>query len=189
VIWAGVDVGGRRKGFHAAAVDSNALVAAPVQLRTVGAAVGWLLRRKPELVAVDSPVAAARSGARSRDGERELARTVCGIRFTPERALLAGNPYYEWILHGFELYEALNQAGLRAIECFPTASWTRWTGARGHRTRAAWSTAALESAGLEAVPVNLNQDDRDAVGAALTARCYGVGECEAFGEIIVPAPG
>jgi len=47
----GIDVGGRRKGFHGCAL---------------------------------------------RGDEREPARAACGIRWTPERSRLAGNPYYEW---------------------------------------------------------------------------------------------
>jgi hypothetical protein len=38
------------------------------------------------------------------------------------------------------------------------------------------------------VPERLSQDDRDAIGAALTARAHGQGETESFGAIVVPAP-
>jgi predicted nuclease with RNAse H fold len=180
VIWAGVDVGARRKGFHAALVDAAGLVAGPVRLADVPAAVAWLSAHEPELVAVDSPRSAAPDGLRSRPCERELARAVCGIRYTPERALLEGNPYYEWILNGFALYDALAAAGLHAIECFPTASFTRWAGGRGGLSRAAWTRGAL------ALPLPHGQDGRDAVVAALTARSAAAGRVDLFGEIVVP---
>jgi hypothetical protein len=32
----------------------------------------------------------------------------------------------------------------------------------------------------------MNQDARDAVGAAITARLYAAGQAESFGEIVVP---
>jgi predicted nuclease with RNAse H fold len=186
-MWAGVDVGGRRKGFHVALLDERGLVAQPGQMRAAEDVADLLAPRKPCVVAVDSPRSAAPDGCRSRDCERALARAVCGIRYTPERALLDGNRYYAWILNGLELYEALSAVGLKAVECFPTASFTRWVGSRGPQTRAAWSFAALSVLGLEAVPAG--QDGRDAVAAALTARAYDVGAFESFGEIVVPLPG
>ena len=105
---------------------------------------------------------------------------MCGIRFTPDLEQLSGNPYYEWIRHGLELYEALAAAGLRAIECFPTASFTRWAGPRGDLSRAAWTRGAL------ALALPHGQDGRDAVAAALTARSAAAGRVEFFGVIAVP---
>ena len=135
-------MGGRRKGFHCALVDEEALVAAG----------------------------------------------VCGIRYTPDRARLAGNPYYEWIEHGFELYDTCRAAGLDVVECFPTASWSRWAGPRLQRARGGWTAAALAQRELRGVPRRLSQDHRDAIGAALTARAHERGETEMFGEIVVPLP-
>ena len=180
-------MGGRRKGFHAAIIDTVRVVAGPLRLRTVDEASAWLRTHEPSLVAVDSPRTAAPDGLRSRPEERALVRTVCGLRYTPDAARLAGNPYYEWIRHGFELYSALEAWGLDAIECFPTASWTRWAGPRGSRPRGSWSALALAGTGLRAVPRRLDQDGRDAIGAALTARCRGRGRWESFGPIVVPA--
>lgn len=177
-MWAGVDVGGRRKGFHVAAVDRDGLVLGPVRAATPAEVVE--LVHSAELVAVDSPRSAAPDGSRSRPCERHLARAVCGIRYTPERALLDGNPYYAWILHGLELYAALEAADIPAIECFPTASFTQWAGPRGRRTRAAWTREALGFA------VPHGQDGRDAVAAALTARSAALGPVDEFGEIVVP---
>ena len=185
-MWAGVDVGGRRKGFHVAVVDETRLVDGPIRL--LGAAdVVERLRRYPDVVvAVDSPRSPAPPGLRSRPGERELARAVCRIRYTPERALIGRSSYYEWIAVGLELYAALERASMHAIECFPTASWTRWAGPRAAATRAAWSRTALARLSLEGVPARLGQDGRDAIAAALTARAYERGATEGFAEIVVP---
>jgi hypothetical protein len=71
---------------------------------------------------------------------------------------------------------------------FPTASWIRLYEPRGASTRAAWSRAALTSLGLSSVPDRrLNQDDRDAIVAAWTARlCSQSDRIEWFGDIAVP---
>jgi predicted nuclease with RNAse H fold len=186
--WAGVDVGGWRKGFHAAVIDAAGVCGGPLRLATPADVAAWLAPFRPVLVAVDSPLAAAPDGLRSRPDERTLARRVCGIRYTPDAVALGGNPYYEWIRHGLELYAALRQAGLTAVECFPTASWTRWIGPRRPgQSRAAWSALALAGQGLHGVVTGrLGQDGRDALGAALTARAHGFGLTEAFGAIVVP---
>lgn len=185
-LWAGVDVGGRRKGFHLALVDRDRLRAGPLRVHTVSEVVHWLCWRRPRLVAVDSPCTAAPEGLRSRPEERLLASRVCGIRFTPDRAVLGESRYYEWIVHGLELYAALENARLSAVECFPTAAFTRWAGPRAGRTRAAWTSEALATIGLPGVPSRLNQDERDAIAAALTARCCDLGGVDRFGEIVVP---
>jgi predicted nuclease with RNAse H fold len=185
-VWAGVDVGGRRKGFHLAVVDARRLRGGPVRKQTVRRAVDWLLWHAPRLVAVDSPIEPAADGLRSRPEERQLAGTVCRLRYTPHRAALGANRYYDWILHGLELYAALDEAGLEAFECFPTASFTRWAGPRGDATRAAWTRGALGSLGLPGIPARLNQDGRDAIAAALTARCLDQGRAERIGQIVVP---
>ena len=184
-VWAGVDVGGRRKGFHAALVDESFVVAGPVRLRTADDVTEWLQPHSPSVVAVDSPRSPAEDGNLSRACERRLAREVCGLRFTPDRDRLSGNPYYEWIVNGFGLYDVLARGAWVVVECFPTASWTRWSGLRAG-TRAEWSSRALRTLGLGALPDRLSQDGRDAIAAAVTARLYAAGETDSYGEIVVP---
>lgn len=191
-LWAGVDVGGVRKGFHVAVVDAVGLVADPCTLATPGEVAGWLAGLRPLLVGVDSPAAPAPAGERSRPDERAFARAgICSIRWTPDLAGLEPDrspraDYYAWIRHGLELHAALAAAGLAGVECFPTASWTCWGGPRGARGRGAWSEEVLRSLPLEGVPPRLNQDERDAIGAALTARAHTAGLTRTFGAIVVP---
>jgi predicted nuclease with RNAse H fold len=191
VIGVGIDVGGRRKGFHGAAVRGSEVVAGPVRLVDVEAAAAWVVDLDPAVIALDSPRTCAPPGESSRADERALARAVCGIRWTPERSRLAGNPYYEWVEHGLELYAALAAAGLppaRLVETFPTAAWTIWAGPRGHVPRGEWSAAALADLGLAGVPERrLSQDDRDAIAAALVARLHADGATTLYGEIVTPA--
>jgi hypothetical protein len=131
-------------------------------------------------------------GRRSRAGERDLVEAgVCGIRYTPDEKTLRDNEaYYGWILNGLRLFEALgNSPSLvmtMLIECFPTASWSRLGGPKGKDTRARWSRRVLESQRLLELPARMNQDARDAIGAAITAKLHSAGRTERFGEIVVP---
>lgn len=184
--WVGIDVGGRRKGFDIAVIDERRLVELQRE-RDPDAVVMIATAVTPALVAMDSPCCGAGEGAAARDGELALNRAVCGIRWTPHLDRMGGNPYYEWITQGLQLYAAFQAAGVATIEVFPTASWTRWQGPRGTRSRAAWSRAGLAETGLDRLPTRTNQDQRDAIAAAVTARLHSQGATESFGEIVVPA--
>jgi predicted nuclease with RNAse H fold len=184
--WMGVDVGGKRKGFDAALVEDGRLVGLRGR-QSADQVAAWATEIEPTVIAIDSPRSPAAPGTTHRPDERAVRNAVCGIRWTPPRSKLDGNPYYEWIVEGLRLYDTLaRRPRLRVIECFPTASWTRWYGPRNGRPRSAWTRAALDAQCLDGVPPRTNQDQRDAIGAALTARAYGLGRCEEFGEIVVP---
>ena len=183
--WMGVDVGGRRKRFDVASIEGSRLVGLKARL-SVGEVVEWVRADEPEVVAVDSPRSCAPPGSTHRPAEKELRDAVCGIRWTPPESELRGNPYYEWIVEGLALYAELADLPVEVIECFPTASWTRWHGPRGKLTRAAWTRAGAAALNLHGLPSRTNQDQRDAIAAALTARDYAQGRAEAFGDIVVP---
>ena len=186
--WLGVDVGGRRKGFDVALIDDGAVL----ELRgglSVGDVVEIVEAARPAVVGIDSPCRCAPRGATTRESERRLARAVCGIRWTPDEAAVRGSDYYGWVVHGLELYAALAGGDAQVVEVFPTASWTRWRGARDGRSRSAWTRDGLASLGLAGVPARTNQDQRDAVAAAVTAREHALGRTEMMGDIVVPARG
>ncbi len=184
--WLGVDVGAKRKGFDIALVDNRGVVALAGGLDVAGV-VAHAEAAAPALVGIDSPRRCAPDGHTARDDERMLARSVCAIRWTPDAAAVRSSAYFAWIIHGLELFEAVTARGVEAIEVFPTASWTRWYGARGKRSRAAWSRDGLAAMGLDGVPDRTNQDQRDAIAAAVTARQHSRGQTESIGEIVVPA--
>lgn len=186
--WLGVDVGGRRKGFDVAVVDERGVVAL-VGRCDRDAVVRLVDAHRPRLVAIDSPCCCAPDGERTREGERALASAVCGIRWTPDATRVEDGAagYYAWIVEGLRLYDALAARGVETIEVFPTASWTRWHGPRGRRRRSLWSREALAALGLDGVPSRTNQDQRDAIAAAVTAREHTARRTDAFGEIVVPA--
>jgi predicted nuclease with RNAse H fold len=186
--WAGVDVGGSLKGFDAVVLvgsrfEAHRRASDPADVAS------WLAGYRPTIVAVDSPRTPAEDGRLSRQCERDFAHAgICGIRFTPDRATMSArvDGYYQWIENGFALYGELASLGLDVIECFPTASWTRWTGPRTPRRRSTWSRAALGDLAVSGIPERTNQDLRDAIAAAVTARQHSEGRTESFGDLVVP---
>jgi len=184
-LWIGVDVGGKRKGFDVAVIDDRRLLELQSHLNC-RQVVDLVVGNRPAVVAIDSPRSCAPEGQTARDGELRLAKSICGIRWTPDAARVQASAYYAWILEGFALYRALAAHGVEAIEVFPTASWTRWRGKRGSRTRAVWTRQGLAALGLESVPAHTNQDQRDAIAAAVTARLDSLALTETMGDIVVP---
>jgi predicted nuclease with RNAse H fold len=186
--WAGVDVGAERKGFDVAVIDHGRLHDLLGGL-AVDEVVAVIEAVKPLVTAIDSPCCCAPKGQTSRECERQVARQICGIRWTPDAARVFTNPYYGWVVHGLELYRALAATSSKVIEVFPTASWTRWLGPRGSRPRSSWTHAGLRTRGLTGLPPRTNQDQRDAIAAALTARQHSHLAAESLGEIVVPLSG
>lgn len=197
--WVGNGVGGRRKGFHAAALAQDLTVRFEefAGETAVDDAAAWVRSVRPACVAVDSPAAWARTGRKARDCEIDFARAhICGIRFTADAqtAAVRTDSLYGWIEHGLELRHALRGGASSVIECFPTGSFTQWAGSRGRQSRAAWTTSLLSQLaprGLSGCAMASNQDRRDAVAAALTARQFTT-RPEAvlsFGTLQVPAKG
>lgn len=191
--YAGVDVGGRRKGFDVAILDAHGVLRCHGRRLPSARAVWDLIAHfSPAAIAIDSPRGPAPDGCRSRAGERALNRAgICRIRWTPDQRTIAeGGRYYEWIRCGLALYDLLEErADAPVIEVFPTASWTRWHCPRGGDRRSAWSKAALERLGIAESPARTSQDLRDAIAAAGTAYQWSRGETEDFGEIVVPRGG
>lgn len=184
-LWIGVDVGGKRKGFDAAVINDRRVLALHSHM-TCQQVVALVIANRLVVVAIDSPRACAPEGQTARDGELQLANSICGIRWTPDATRMQASAYYAWILEGLALFAALGACGAEVIEVFPTASWTRWQGKRGRRTRAAWSRQGLAALGLDGVPARTNQDQRDAIAAAMTARQHTMAMTETMGDIVVP---
>jgi predicted nuclease with RNAse H fold len=184
--WLGIDVGAPRKGFDLALIGERRLLGVETRIDRDGV-LAAVERTQPALVAIDSPRSCAAVGATARDCERELRRRICGIRWTPDEAAVRSSDYYAWIVEGLALFDALAARDTATIEVFPTASWTRWIGPRGDRSRASWSRSGLAALALEDLPRRTNQDTRDAIAAAVTARQHTHGLAETIGEIVVPA--
>src|SRR5262249_19045660 len=97
--WGGVDVGGKGKGFDVAVIDDCRLLALQSHL-TPKQVVDLAMGHRPAVIAIDSPRCCAPEGQTARDGERQLAKSICGIRWTPGERQVYANPYYAWILEG-----------------------------------------------------------------------------------------
>jgi predicted nuclease with RNAse H fold len=174
-----------RKGFDVAVIDDHQLLELRHRL-TCQQVVDLVMAYRPAVVAIDSPRYCAPEGHTARESERKLAKTICGIRWTPDRQQLHASPYYAWVLEGLALFDALSGCGAEVIEVFPTASWTCWYGKRGPRTRADWTRQGLAALCLMGVPAQTNQDQRDAIAAAMTARQHSAAMTQAIGDIVVP---
>ena len=117
--FAGIDVGGRKKGFHLAVIQGQEVVELG-QYRDVGELVAELVELGPGAVGIDSPPEWAPDGEKSRPAEREFARQkICGIRYTPDRATAEAHAgsYYEWVFNGMELWEGLVKGPTRYLKC------------------------------------------------------------------------
>jgi hypothetical protein len=113
----GVDVGGRRKGFDVALLDDRevAVLASRLDRNAVAELVSM---HQPALIAVDSPRSCAPEGHSTRECERELNTSICGIRWTPDRKRVDADPYFAWIVEGLALYAALAAADARSSRSF-----------------------------------------------------------------------
>ena len=104
----GVDVGGRRKGFHAVAMDGTGFLARR-QTSCVEQLAGWCREEiGARLVAVDAPCRWS-AGDGARPAERELLAQGIRCFLTPTRRAAVAHPkdYYEWMLRGADLFRRL----------------------------------------------------------------------------------
>lgn len=77
--WAGIGVGGRGKGFHAAVIDERG-VRSLTHERDAASIVGTLVSFGPRVVAIDSPITAAavpHEVGRQRQSGRRICKRIC----------------------------------------------------------------------------------------------------------------
>jgi len=102
----GIDVGGRKKGFHVVALCSGSYQG-HYSSRDAVEIFDWCQSLKACAVGVDAPCRWSSAG-RSRFVERELLGRGIGCFSTPTkaRALEHGGNYFGWIFCGMEIYRA-----------------------------------------------------------------------------------
>ena len=124
----GIDVGAPRKGFHAVALVHGAYhsaTASPDARRIAD----WCRDLDADVIAIDAPCAWSTPG-RGREAERALRRRGLNCFVTPTREQAQSHPkgWYDWMLAGAALYDALEATHPRhdgtrrertAIETFP----------------------------------------------------------------------
>lgn len=103
----GVDVGGRKKGFHAVALRNGQLLGTMSTCDPL-AIVQWCVALHALAVGVDAPCSWSLSG-HARRCERELAAAGITAFATPSQAVGANHPFYGWMLNGAELFRLLAQ--------------------------------------------------------------------------------
>lgn len=196
--FAGVDVGGKKKGFHVATLQGNTIVS----IERLGDP-SLVARHCREMncvsVAVDAPCGWSCEG-RSREAERALLRHGIRAYNVPAKNLAQLDGFHAWMLQGEALYvalqphfplwsppegssEALPSKHRFCFETFPHAITCALLGriVRG-ADKAADRRAALAVAGIQLPQWQLTQDDIDACLCALAAQIVFGGDLQAFGK-------
>ena len=199
----GIDVGGRRKGFHAVALRDGRH--AGQFTSSDPEALGHWCREEigARVIAIDAPCRWSSDG-RPRPCEREL--MARGIRCFPspsrERAIEHPSDFYGWMLRGEALYQALEPShpllsglptnGPACFETFPHAiTWHLRGGNATAALKRSQRLALLERAGIDPDPLT-SIDLIDAALCALAAdQVARGGACHTYGEagsgwILVP---
>lgn len=198
----GIDVGGPKKGCHAAALRMGHRFER-FHSRCPDALAAWCRSLGPAAIGIDAPCAWAVEG-RSRLAERALAvagRPVACFK-TPARERARGNPFYDWVFQGEKLYLSLQLAGFslydgkgsgrgRLFETFPHAIACALAGGTvPARNKAATRREQLRAAGY-AVDGLSHIDWVDAALCAVAAERFQMGRTVAFGDqregfIVIP---
>ena len=200
----GIDVGGKRKGFHAVALRNGRFIETK-QFTTPTPLADWCLKQDAHIVAVDAPCKWSQSGG-SRRAERDLRVggqiIQCFKTPTRERAVKHRKGFYGWVFNGEQLYQHLAlhyrlfdgelREGLMVFESFPHAVVCALAGrVVPTKPKATVRRAALRARGYD-VTCLVNIDFVDAALCAVAAEAFLKGCVQCFGDeqegfIVVPA--
>jgi predicted nuclease with RNAse H fold len=101
----GIDVGGKRKGFHAVALLGGQFIRKTTDLDP-SQIVAWSLEQKAKVIAVDAPCRWSLTGS-CRRAERCLVSKGIRCFATPVRTRAEAGKFYQWMLNGETLYQEL----------------------------------------------------------------------------------
>jgi predicted nuclease with RNAse H fold len=196
----GVDVGGKSKGFHAAALRGGQLTG---KLTTCDPEeiVNWCRSRKASAVGIDAPCQWSLKGG-ARPCECELARLGIAAFATPSMTKGRHNSFYQWMVNGADLFHLLaphyrlydaGRPSQRPVcfETFPHAIACTLAGRRLYaKEKRTDRRRLLIEAGIAADQLD-NLDEIDATLCALAAQHFLAGRFKAYGDaaegfIIVP---
>ena len=174
----GVDVGGKRKGFHAVALTGGQY-AGRYTTADVDELVAWCREVDAATIAVDAPCGWSSDG-RARPAERRLMEQGIWCFSTPlrQRAIEHPKDHYGWMLRGEALFQELKSThplGLPApgqkccFETFPHAVAWHLTGGKANASRKRSERRALLSAAAVDLTQLTNIDLVDAAICAVTA--------------------
>lgn len=199
----GIDAGGPRKGFHAVALTGGAYAAQLATSDPEALALWCRSEVQARVIAIDAPCRWSRDG-RARPCERELRQQGIICFASPTRQTAASHPsgYYNWMLQGEALYQALEAShplisrlpieGPACFETFPHAiTWHLRGGNAQAAQKRTQRRELLQQAGIDLAALT-SIDWIDAALCALTAHhaasggaCVHYGESET-GWIVVP---
>jgi predicted nuclease with RNAse H fold len=199
----GIDVGGRRKGFHAVALIEGRFRKQEC-FDEPKKVVDWCLSLEATVVAVDAPCAWAIKGS-SRAVERDLNKRKIRCFYTPTKVLAEQNEkgFYGWVLNGQSLYDALKfskyqlfdgnyREGRVCLETFPHAIVCALTKVGSAKPKKRKRLEALLKAGYNRDLEALTKIDFiDAALCAVAADCFRKKNFEPIGDrcegfIVVP---
>ena len=188
----GVDVGGKAKGFHAAALLGGHLTG-KLATREPEEIVDWCRSHKASVVGIDAPCQWSLNGG-ARLCECELARLGIAAFATPSITEGRHNPFYQWMVNGADLFHLLaphyplydaRRPSLRPVcfETFPHAIACTLAGRRlSAKEKRTDRRRLLVEAGI-AVDQVKKIDEIDAALCALTAQHFLGGRFKAYGDV------
>lgn len=203
-IVAGIDVGGKRKGFHAVALSDGEYLS-HYQSTSATSIANWCRSAmRAQVIGIDAPCRWSIDG-RSRLAERQLMDKGIWCFSTPTRKRALNHPtdHYGWMLNGAQLFAALKSthplceklplltSRKHSFETFPHAISVAMRNApTSARNKRRDRRALLQQAGVDMSKLT-NIDLVDAALCALTAHLALLGRVIHYGEpetglILVP---
>ena len=189
----GVDVGGKRKGFHAVALRGNCCID-KLSTPSASAIVDWCQQNQAVAVGVDAPCQWSLTG-RARPAERALMNEGIWCFATPTLEMAKTHPKdnYGWMLAGAELFSLL-KAHYRlfdgqpidsdpvCFETFPQAVACALAGKTiSAKRKSSVRRKLLSDMGIDTT-ILPNIDFVDAALCAVTAQSLLDGNCHNYGE-------
>lgn len=191
MIVAGIDVGGKTKGFHAVALHDGSYLSQFTHTDPTRVA-DWCREVRATVVGVDAPCRWSEDG-RSRPAEIALMQAGIQCFSTPTEAVARANKsnFYGWMLNGAELFVMLEKTypifrgKPSEVFCFETFPQAVACSLAGEIVSAKQKTTVrrhlLANLGFDLKPFT-NIDKVDAALCAVAAHAASVGLVRAFGE-------
>jgi predicted nuclease with RNAse H fold len=199
----GIDVGGKKKGFHAVALR-NGTFKDKITDTDPAIIAQWCQKEGATVVSVDAPCDWSQNGS-SRQAERDMKlygkKIYCFATPTREHAINHKKGFYDWVFNGEKLYLLLKQnyslfkgerrEGPACIETFPQAVTCALEGQIvSASNKLPGRRQVLKNRGYEISNLS-NIDFIDAALCAVTAKEFSKGNYQTFGNteegfIVIP---
>jgi predicted nuclease with RNAse H fold len=194
IIVAGIDVGGRAKGFHGVALRGGAYLDL-IASCDVAEVADWCRQISARIIGIDAPCRWSATG-RARTAERELMSERIWCFSTPSREADESHPrdHFRWMLNGADLYANLETThalfdgeskGRSRQICFETFPQAIACALAGEIVSAKQKRRArrdlLDRANIDTSKLT-NIDEIDAALCAFTAHQFALGKYKSYGD-------